>query len=92
MQSLSCFLVVHTWSMGDTLFRLFLLALLPPLMSPKLTERSECKFVGRINPGEYVKIIEENFGIAYEPGYVKTRNFQLIYLHQSYATIHWRIR
>ena len=26
------------------------------------------KLSGRTYPGEYTKIIEENFGIAYEPG------------------------
>ncbi len=37
-------------------------------MRPQLTERSERKLYGRINPAERIKIIEENFDTFCEAG------------------------
>jgi len=37
-----------------------------------LRNTSERKLYARTYPGEYAKIIKENFGIAYEPGLIDT--------------------
>jgi len=40
-------------------------------MSPMLTEQSDRKYAGRIDPNECCEIVEENFATAYELGHVK---------------------